>query len=245
MECPKCGHTQEDENEECLRCGLIFSRYRPPESRIPRKTVLTAADGEPSRWKRAAEYMFHSKDEVEPVYFIGRAIVLLMLLFWSFKFLGSSMGSNYAGRSFMHLVNLPFHEAGHVIFRPFGRLLHSMGGSLGQLIMPLVCTLAFLIHTRDTFGAAIGLWWTGESLLDIAPYMADARVMVLQLLGGNTGASAPYGFHDWNFILSELGLLHRARDIAEFTEAAGKTVIVLALLWGAVVLIRQAARLRT
>jgi len=243
MECPKCGHVQEDGHEECLRCGLIFSRYRPAEERIAAGPAI--APEEPSRLKRSLQYMFHARDEVEPVYFAGRVIVFLLLMMWSFKFLGSSIEGNYAGRSFMHLVNLPFHEAGHVIFRPFGRLLHSMGGSLGQLIMPLVCTLVLLIKTRDTFGASIGLWWTGESLLDMAPYMADARVMLLQLLGGNTGASAPYGFHDWNFIFSELGVLHKARDIAQTTAAAGKFVMVLALLWGAAVLVRQATRLKT
>ncbi len=62
---------------------------------------------------------------------------------WSFKFILTPMQSQYAMESFWHLVNLPFHEAGHLIFRPFGRLMTSLGGSLGQLLMPLVCLVVF------------------------------------------------------------------------------------------------------
>ncbi len=28
MKCPKCGHEQEDDTQECQRCGIIFARYR-------------------------------------------------------------------------------------------------------------------------------------------------------------------------------------------------------------------------
>ena len=144
----------------------------------------------------------------------------------------------------MHLVNLPFHEAGHIVFLPFGKVLHSLGGSLGQVIMPLVCTLVLLIKTRDTFGTSICFWWTGESILDMAPYINDARSMSLPLLGGNTGASAPYGFHDWNFVLSELDLLKHDHLIANIAETTGKLFIVLALLWGLTILIKQSRRLK-
>jgi hypothetical protein len=50
--------------------------------------------------------------------------------------------------SFWHLVNLPFHEAGHIIFRPFGRLMTSLGGSMMQVLVPLVCMAVFLVKTR-------------------------------------------------------------------------------------------------
>jgi hypothetical protein len=32
------------------------------------------------------------------------------------------------------------------------------------------------------------VWWAGQSLLDVAPYIADARALQLVLLGGFTGA---------------------------------------------------------
>lgn len=244
MNCPKCGHEQKDENSECLRCGLIFSHYRPLDYRELLAGSRSEETAKSSVPKRIFNYMFHTNDEIEVVYFIGRFIVFIFLFIWSIKFLQSSIDSNYVGKSFMHLVNLPFHEAGHIVFRPLGRVMHSLGGSLGQVIMPLICTLVLLIKTRDTFGASIGLWWMGESILDMAPYMDDARSLSLQLLGGNTGSSAPYGFHDWNFILSELNLLRHDHLIANLTAAGGKLIISISLLWGLVLLIRQFSRLK-
>ena len=39
--------------------------------------------------------------------------------------------------SFMHGINLVFHEAGHVVFMSFGHFLHVAGGTLGQWLMPV------------------------------------------------------------------------------------------------------------
>lgn len=244
MNCPKCKHEQNDENTECTRCGLIFSQYRPRDYQELLKISRSMEIKKSSLFKRIINYVFHTKDEIEVVYFIGRLIVFIFLFIWSLKFLQCSIESNYVGKSFMHLVNLPFHEAGHITFLPFGRVLHSLGGSLGQVIMPLVCTLVLLIKTRDTFGASIGLWWMGESILDMAPYINDARSMSLPLLGGNTGASAPYGFHDWNFVLSELDLLRHDHLIASIAATGGKFVMSISLLWGLTLLIRQLKRLK-
>jgi len=97
---------------------------------------------------------------------------------------------------------------------------------------------------RDTFGASIGLWWTGESILDLAPYIDDARSMSMQLLGGNTGASSPYGFHDWNYILSELDILKHDHLLSDIAATGGKLIMSLSLIWGAVLLVRQFSRLK-
>ena len=244
MNCPKCGLEQIDENRECLRCGLIFSRYKPLDyDRILQRQPYNEAESR-SPLKRVFDYMFHTKDKIEVVYFVGRLIVFVFLFIWSIKFLQSSIESNFVGKSFMHLVNLPFHEAGHIVFRPLGRVMHSLGGSLGQVIMPLICTLVLLIKTRDTFGASIGLWWVGESVLDLAPYIDDARSLSLQLLGGNTGISSPYGFHDWNFVLTELNLLKHDHLIAGMAALGGKLIMSISLLWGLLLLIRQFNRLK-
>ncbi len=235
MYCPKCGHQQNDGNRECARCGLIFSRY----SRIDYSSLT-----QPSLLRRVLSYLLYTKDRVPVAGFAGRLGLFVFLVFWSFGFMVHTVESNYAGNSFMHLVNLPFHEAGHVFLVFAGSLMHSMGGSLGQVIMPLICMLTLLIKTRDTFGASVTLWWMSESILDIAPYINDAKTMQLQLLGGNTGTNAPYGFHDWNFILSELGLLEHSHFIAVIADTAGKTVMAISLVWGATVLARQLGKLK-
>lgn len=167
---------------------------------------------------------------------IGRIIILAVLLIWGWKLIFASIASNAAGKSFLHLANTPFHEAGHVFFRPFGSFLHSLGGTLGQLLMPLICTVVFLLQTRDTFAASVGLWWFGENFLDLAPYIGDARAGVLPLLGGNTGHASPYGFHDWEFLLTETGLLRYDQAIARLSHGIGSVIMLLAVAWGGYVL---------
>ncbi|HXV69174.1 MAG TPA: hypothetical protein VD738_09645, partial [Nitrospira sp.] len=135
----------------------------------------------------------------------GRAAVYLLMVWWGCRFIVAPLDTNYTGESVLHLINLPFHEAGHLIFMPFGRFMMFFGGSLGQVVMPVVCLGTFLVKTRDPFGASVALWWTGQNFMDIAPYINDARAMDLILLGGVTGKETDG--HDWNNILTMLGLL--------------------------------------
>ena len=153
--------------------------------------------------------------------------------------ISAGIDSNTAGESILHAANLPFHEAGHLIFRPFGVLVTSLGGSLGQLLMPGICMVVLLINTRDPFGASVALWWLGENFLDMAPYIDDARAGQLLLLGGNYGHSAPYGFHDWEFILTESGLLYYDHVLAIIAYVLGSAIMILSLTWGGFLLIRQ------
>ncbi|HSK81278.1 MAG TPA: hypothetical protein VLQ45_32800 [Thermoanaerobaculia bacterium] len=47
-------------------------------------------------------------DAADPVRFWGRAALYLFLVLWGLRFLFSTVPDNYAGRSFMHMINLPF-----------------------------------------------------------------------------------------------------------------------------------------
>ena len=122
------------------------------------------------------------------------------------------------GTSFLHGPLLVFHEAGHVLFRLFGEWMMFLGGTLGQLLMPAIIVVAFLWKNRDPFGAAVGLWLLGASLLDVAPYMFDALDPQLMLLSGNTGEA---GGHDWIYLFNSLGLLPRAPLISALTQKLG------------------------
>jgi hypothetical protein len=59
------------------------------------------------------------------------------------------------------------------------------------------------------------------------------------LLGGNTGQESPYGFHDWEYILTELGLQNWDHGIAWAAHLTGAAIMLLALAWGGLVLWRQ------
>ena len=134
---------------------------------------------------------------------VARAALVVLLGWWTLTFATSSVASNAAGLSFLHLVNLPFHEAGHILFAPFGRFLAILGGSLLQVVIPLVCAWTLRRRTEDPFGAAVCAWWAGENLVDLAPYIADARALQLILIGGHTGAEVEG--HDWEALLTTLG----------------------------------------
>jgi hypothetical protein len=107
-------------------------------------------------------------------------------------------------------VNLPFHEAGHILFSPFGETLHILGGTLGQLLVPAILVGYFILKQRQPFAAALCLWWFGENFVNIARYMADARELALPLVGG--------GDHDWNELFYRWNLLTEP-DVARVSAA--------------------------
>lgn len=109
-------------------------------------------------------------------------------------------------------VNLPIHETGHLVFAWGGEVITALGGTLFQLIIPLLFAWSF--HRRgDATGAGATLWWAGQNCLYIARYIADAPVQELPLVGG--------GEHDWAFLLAHWGVLHRADAIARAVRLAG------------------------
>ena len=172
----------------------------------------------------------------------ARSLLLLGLLVCtvSIAMAGKKAGyTGYIGERFFHLVNLPFHEAGHVVFQFGGRFLHSLGGTLGQLLMPLICLFTLLLRTRDAFGASVCFWWFGQNFADIAPYINDARAGVLPLLGGNTGRTSPYGFHDWEFLLTETGLRQQDTAIAQASHLLAVLLMGAAIAWGGLILFKQ------
>ena len=130
--------------------------------------------------------------------------------------------------SFLHLINLVFHEAGHILFAPFGNFMMSLGGSLLQVLIPLVCAWTFLFLQDDSFGCSVCVWWAGESLLDLSPYIDDARSLQLMLLGG---PAAEVEGHDWEAILMALGWLHLDHTIARGTWLLGTALMLGALTY--------------
>jgi hypothetical protein len=119
-------------------------------------------------------------------------------------------------------ANFVFHEAGHVLFLLFGQTLHVLGGSLTQVALPLACTLSFWWRHRYA-AAAAALFWTGESVTNVAVYVADARAMALPLHGG------PGVIHDWNYLLGRAGLVEWAPGLGQAIGGLGLLVILGAL----------------
>jgi hypothetical protein len=182
-------------------------------------------------------------DEVPRSKWIARIATLGFLTLWTvWIWRDTNIRAGMVGSQFLHLVLLPFHEAGHyAIFRWFGQFIMILGGTLAQHLMPIVVGVALLVKQRDPFGAAVFAWLLGFSVIDMAVYMYDAFDPQLVLLGGLTGAESDA--HDWQNIFGDLGLLRRARGIGLFFGWVGKAMMFAALAWAAWVLKLQRARL--
>jgi hypothetical protein len=241
MRCPKCDFEQPDQNTECFKCGIIFKKYDAhPTPILSKGTRIPRVEGMAPEGETFLEnFVFDVEPEVNPFYFGGRVVIFLIIFIWGWIFILTPMASNYAGDSFLHLVNLPFHEAGHIFFQLFGRWMTSLGGTLGQLLIPIVCLVTFLLKYKNPFGASVALWWLAESFMDIAPYINDARNGQLMLLGGVTGSEADYGYHDWEFILNEIGLLRYDHTLARIGHGLGILLMLVSFAWAVYLLFKQ------
>jgi len=161
----------------------------------------------------------------------GRAVGLLLLIWIAFRVLGQGLTLASGGVvAFLHGVNLVFHEAGHLIFGFFGQFVGVLGGSLNQVLIPAICVVAFL-RTHQGASAAVAVFWTGQSLADVAVYAADGRAMALPLLAEGL-------IHDWNYILGHTGLLQHAEAIGRLMFGAGALLMLGALAFLALDVLR-------
>jgi hypothetical protein len=122
---------------------------------------------------------------------------------------------------FIDGVNLLMHEAGHVIFMPFGEFISIAGGSLFQLIVP-AAFVTYFIRRGQLYSAALVLFWFGQSMLNVAVYAGDALAMELPLIGGE-GA-----LHDWNYMLDRLGMLQSTPVVSGLIRFCGTVIIIAA-----------------
>jgi hypothetical protein len=105
-------------------------------------------------------------------------------------------------------ANFAVHEAGHPLAALFSDRLGVYGGTLAQLAFPAVCMLEFWRRRWTVSYALCGIWF-GQSLLNVAAYVADARAMRLPLVG-----FTDHPLHDWHLILSRWGLLRHDMVLA-------------------------------
>jgi len=249
--CPKCGHTraQHDSSppDRCPACGLLFQKWLRSQLRSAstgqRPAPSARAEHASITLERVLATLVHVEPRVNAVEFWARLVTFVGLSVWGVYFIFTDWAAEFGpfreiGNSFMHRVNLVFHEAGHVLFIPLGDFMSVLGGSLGQLIMPAVVMVTFAFRYHNAFGASVGLWWLAQSLMDLAPYIGDARRGELLLLGGVTGMDAP-GYHDWSNLLARMGLLAKDRVYAARVDTLGELLMWIAIAWGALVLYRQ------
>jgi hypothetical protein len=131
----------------------------------------------------------------------------------------------------IHLITLYIHEAGHLIFFIFGRTMGLLGGSLLQIIVPVVW---FLLARREESGLMpVALFFTGESIADVSIYVKDAAARILPLLGGGKVR------HDWGTLLGDAGMIEWGVPLGTGLFFAGMILCILAIVWGVTRSLRQ------
>jgi hypothetical protein len=246
MKCPKCGHQQEN-SEACLSCGIVFAKYFEIQKRRKQKFSPAVENKTEDRESKESDLLqvssFTNEDAVvegglyafRQAWFIPwRPVTNLsfgaMSLMFGLMIILLAKYDLMAGDSkilwLTHTVNLVFHEAGHIIFAIFGNnTLTIFGGSLNQILIPLIIAGAFWVR-RDTLGFAFAMFWCFENFLDVAVYMADARALQLQLIGG-LGDDA----HDWRNLFFRYGLIDQDVVIAGRTAFVGWCGMVGTWIW--------------
>jgi hypothetical protein len=125
-------------------------------------------------------------------------------------------------------VNIVIHEAGHLLFGWFGEFIGVAGGTIGQLLVPSAFTIYFFLR-REFFSSAVSLFWTGQNFFWISVYVKDAQAMALPLLSVGGGEDT---IHDWNYLLSRVGLLRWDHAIGNVVYILGILIIIASVVWG-------------
>ena len=116
----------------------------------------------------------------------------------------------------IYYANVAFHEAGHFIFKVFGEPMGLYGGTLGQLLPPLICAVVFW-RQKSLVSLSVALLWLFENFFMAAGYIETARSegpIVWGVLGW-------YGHHDWWVILRRCGALQYDTTIATIVRVMG------------------------
>lgn len=138
-----------------------------------------------------------------------------------------SVGQNPLMHNVIHSVHLIFHEAGHFIFMFFGsEFIQIAGGSVMQLLIPIVLAFYFYFVRKDVYAMSFMFLWLGSSFFDVAIYAKDSIFMNLPLLGGDNV------IHDWNYLLSTLGVLKYTSQIAGFIYSLGIFSLIVGVVAG-------------
>ena len=241
--CPKCGYRRQTQGVEpyleCPRCGIVFAKYskyhseQPPADTSATVAVVESDEADEVWYRRPVDCFWELPEKPDEMVLGFQALLLGALVIWGIRLISYRWQFADINASFLHLVNLPIHEFGHVLFRPFGEWMMYLGGSLFQCLLPAILGGVFLWRQHEPYAASFCLWWTGENFLDVAPYIGDARLMALPLTGEwNDDVAELHALrHDWHNILAPLGLLSADFRLAAWVHGIGAALMILACLW--------------
>jgi len=235
--CPKCQYLRQAHDNHlhpglCPACGIAYHKWRARQESPAEEFDIEEAEEETLLSLLSA--FIEAPDRVDSVTFWGRTLTGCALLTWTVYFAYHGVDWEIIGGSFLHNINLAFHEFGHVFFAPFGRFMMILGGSLFQVLLPLGLMFAFVFYQRDSFGGSVMLWWCGQSFVDVSPYIRDGMYRSLPLVGG-----AGEEYHDWGNLLTMLDAVESAPLYGNISFGIGCVIMFIALAWAGFLLRQQ------
>ncbi|MBI2748511.1 MAG: hypothetical protein HYX43_03990 [Burkholderiales bacterium] len=220
--------------DQCPACGVLFRKFLAARSAVP--TTLDQDDRAGSGVLEWLTGLLETPAEGRDVRAVAGAALWLPAAWYAWQFLRFDISDPESmPLSLLYAAIVPFHEVGHMLFRPFGEFMHNAGGSLMQFLTPLGFGAYFVYWRRDNLAGWLMLWWEGTQWVDLAPYCYDAKKPAMILLTGRTGDT---GAHDYVDMLGDLGLLNRAHEVAALMKYFGVLLMLAALVWGALLLAR-------
>ncbi|NMC61540.1 MAG: hypothetical protein GYA55_00075 [SAR324 cluster bacterium] len=126
------------------------------------------------------------------------------------------------------LLDWIIHELGHYLFSFLGEPITTLGGTLGQILFPLILAFYAFLTRRRTFWFLV--FWIGENLISIGRYMADARGRSLNVIIPFEALSSleeQKVKHDWFVLFDKWGLLEYDHILGDLVQHLGLIVILL------------------
>lgn len=153
---------------------------------------------------------------------ILKIILILVLIYFAQAYLRYPYTPNLLDN-----VNLLIHEAGHLLTSPFGMLISVFGGTILQLLMPLLF-VGYFLFKRQWYSSSITGFWLGQNLVNVSEYIKDAIYTKLPLFGGENV------IHDWNYIFGHYNMFSQAMQIGQNVQAVAMAVFAISAIGGIV-----------
>jgi hypothetical protein len=132
------------------------------------------------------------------------------------------------------IINVGVHEFGHIFFQMLNspQFITVAGGTIFQIATPLICALYFYFSDQK-LSSSIMILWLGNSLFDISVYAKDAIFMELPLTTPyiNFISSADELSHDWNYMLRNFNILHKAELVGNIIITMGIITTLVGILF--------------
>ena len=141
--------------------------------------------------------------------------------------------NSYDYESILYPLTVGTHELGHFAFSWMGEFMGVLGGLIFQLGVPILAIFNFYFR-GDFFALFFSFGWLSTAFFLIARYITEARAMGIPLIGPFSARNLSY---DWNYFLTQTGLLPYTRPIAIFCKVFAYAAMLICLIGGAWLLI--------